>query len=213
VSLEFVDSEDRVDGHPWPFAPEDGYGLFRPSEQRISPRRRDDRDFRAAPLPARQLGSVLSALADDDRGRSVPRSRPLLCYPLLLNVWHELSGRICRYEPASHALHEVGRCPRWRELAPVLGAAGEDPVPQFVLAFVLDDEPMMAKYGPRGRRFGLIESDAALRSVTLRMAAERLGGYLLGAAADPALLNLLGLTGVTTRLAAVLAGGLPAGGF
>ncbi|WP_158887337.1 SagB/ThcOx family dehydrogenase [Amycolatopsis anabasis] len=181
---------------------------------RVFRRRCSDREFRPVPLPGKQLGSVLAALAEDE-GRSYPSAGglyPLRCYPMLLNVWHELNGRVCRYAPGRHALQEVGPCPRWPELAPLLGAAEEGPGPQFALAFVLADEPLLAKYGPRGGRFGLIEVGAALQSVALRMAAEHLGGYLLGGAADAAMLELLGLTGMPVRLGAVLAGGLPAGG-
>jgi hypothetical protein len=132
----------------------------------------------------------------------------LRCYPLLLNVAHELNGRACRYEPVEHALQDAGPCPPWPELAPLLGAEASGQGPHFVFVFVLADEPLIAKYGMRGGRFGLIEAGAAVQSVSLRLAAERMGGYLLGGAADRGVLDLLGLARQEVRLAAVFAGGL-----
>ncbi|QWF77056.1 nitroreductase family protein [Amycolatopsis sp. CA-230715] len=198
-----------------PFALPGRYHALRRSADgldRTFRRRRSSREFREEPLPAKQLGMVLAALADDET-RSYPSAGglyPLRCYPLLLNVRHELGGRVCRYEPSRHAVQDVAPCPSWAELAPMMGASGTDgPGPQLVLAFVLADEPLVAKYGVRGGRFGLIEAGSAVQSVALRLAAERLGGYLLGGAADTPVLDLLGLAGQPVRLAAALAAGIP----
>ncbi|WP_199431886.1 SagB/ThcOx family dehydrogenase [Qaidamihabitans albus] len=201
---------------PDPFELPGGYHtLARPNDRlsRLFRRRRSDRGFTSAPLPGRRLGSVLAPLAEGETGRGYPSAGglyPLRCYPLLLNVRHELSGRVCRYEPARHALQDVGACPPWPELAPLLGAEPADgPGPQFVLVLVLADAPLLAKYGVRGGRYGLIEAGCAAQSVALRAAADGLGGYLLGAAADDAVLGLLDLAERDVRLAAAFAGGSP----
>jgi nitroreductase len=193
------------------------YHALRRSEDRLDQtfrRRRSTREFRSVPLPAKRLGTILTALAATGTGRRYPSAggvHPLRCYPLLLNVRHELNGHACRYEPAKHALQDVGPCPSWPELAPLLGAeaTADSAGPHFVFVFILADEPLIAKYGMRGGRFGLIETGAAVQSVSLRLAAERMGGYLLGGAADQPLLDLLGLARLEVRLATVLAGGLP----
>jgi hypothetical protein len=181
-------------------------GGFHPL-RRAEERRRGTREFRPIPLPAKQLGSILTALSLSGNGYPPP----LRCYPLLLNIEHELNGRACRYEPAGHALQDVGPCPSWPELAPMLGAAATPGVasPHFVFVFILADEPLIAKYGTRGNRYGLIEIGAAVQSVSLRLAAERMSGHLLGGTAEEPMLDLLGLARLEVRLAAVLAGGLP----
>lgn len=205
---EYVPAEDKLD----PFELPGRYHGLRRSADRLDTvfrRRRSTREFRSVPLRAKALGRILTSLADTGTGRGYPSAGglyPLRCYPLLLNVEHELNGRVCRYEPAKHALQDAGPCPSWPELAPVFGAEATT-VPHFVLVFVLADEAVLAKYGPRGGRFGLIETGAAIQSVSMRLAADRLGGYLLGGGADQEVLDLLGLAGHDVKLAAVLAGG------
>lgn len=205
------------DAAPDAFELPGGYhALRRPADRlhRLFRRRRSDRAFTAEPLSARALGAVLEPLAQTAAGRGYPSAGafyPVRCYPLLLAVEHPLAGRVCRYEPARHALQDVAACPGWPDLAPLLGAQDSgDAGPQLVLVFVLADDALLAKYGERGGRFGLIETGCAVQSVALRLAAERLGGYLLGGAADGPVLELLGLRDVTVRLATVLAAGRPA---
>ncbi|PRX51109.1 nitroreductase family protein [Prauserella shujinwangii] len=204
----------RPDGPaPDPFElPGRYHALRRPRDRlaRLLRRRRSVRTFGAGPLPWPALGSALSALAADGGGRGHPAAggcHAVRCYPLLLAVRHPLSGRVCRHEPDRHALQDVGPCPPWPELGPLLGASPGAGAPQFVLVFVLADAALLAKYGERGGRFGLIEAGAAAQSVALRLAADGLGGYLLGGAADRPVLALLGLAGTGARLAVALAGG------
>ncbi|MFE9750843.1 SagB/ThcOx family dehydrogenase [Saccharothrix saharensis] len=182
--------------------------LDRPRDrlQRLFRARRSTREFGGEPVSARQLGAVLAALAEDD-GRSYPSAgglHPLRCYAFLRNVRHGLNGRVVRYDAARHAVQDVGPSPDWVRLREVLAADAE---PAVVLALVLADQPVLAKYGQRGGRFGLLEAGAAAQSVCLRMAQQRLGGYLLGGAADADVLALLGLRGQPVRLAAVIACG------
>jgi SagB-type dehydrogenase family enzyme len=206
---EYVPAEDKLDAFELPGR---YHGLRRSADRldKLFRRRRSIREFGPVPLRAKALGRILGTLAATGTGRGYPSAGglyPLRCYPLLLNVEHELNGRVCRYEPVKHALQDAGPCPLWPELAPVLGAEATT-APHFVLVFVLADEPLLVKYGPRGGRFGLIEAGAAIQSISMRLAADRLGGYLLGGGADQEVLDLLGLAHHDVRLAAVLAGGL-----
>lgn len=171
-------------GKPHPLArPKDGM-------QRLFDRRRSTREFDKAPLSARKLGMLLSALAGNGTSRSHPSAgglHPLRCYPMLFNV--------------RHALQDVGPCPPWPKVADAFGA---ESAPHVVPALVLADEPVLEKYGQRGGRFGPIEVGAAAQSLGLRPARHRLGGYLLGYAADDLVLDLLGLTGHQVRLGALM---------
>lgn len=184
--------------------------LARPRDvlHRLYANRRSAREFGSRPLTARMLGRVLDALAAADDGRrgypSAGGLNPLRCYPVLGNVRHPLNGRVTRYDPDSHALQEVRPAPSWPELAPMVGAVPDEPGPAVALVFVLADLPMLAKYGARGGRFGLIEAGGAMQNVALRLSRHRLAGYLLGGAVDAEVLGLAGLSGQPVRLAGVL---------
>lgn len=117
---------------------------------------------------------------------------------------HALNGRVVRYDATRHAVQDVGPSPEWVRLREVPAADAE---PAVVPALVLADQPVLAEYGQRGGRFGLLEAGAAAQSVCLRMAQQRLGGHLLGGAADADVLALLGLRGQPVRVAAVIACG------
>lgn len=175
--------------------------------------RRSRRSFGPRPLARRTLGTVLDTLsATPDHRRSHPSAgglNPLRCYPILLNVRHPLNGQVTRYDPDRHALQHVQPAPPWPHLASLLGAAPNEPGPAVALAFVLADQPLLAKYGQRGGRFGLIEAGAATQTVALCLARHRLAGYLLGGAVDTDVLALLGLSGQPVRLASVLLCGHP----
>ncbi|MEU4442136.1 SagB/ThcOx family dehydrogenase [Actinosynnema sp. NPDC050801] len=182
--------------------------LDRPRDrlQRLFRARRSTREFSPRPLSARRFGAVLAALADED-GRAYPSAgglHPVRAYAFLRNVEHGLNGRVVRYDARRHAVQDVGPAPDWVRLREVLAADAE---PAVVLVLVLADQPVLAKYGQRAGRFGLVEAGAAAQSVCLRMAQQRLGGYLLGGAADAEVLALLGLRGQPVRLAAVIAFG------
>ncbi|AHI00526.1 nitroreductase family protein [Kutzneria albida] len=176
--------------------------------RRLHLRRRSEQGFGARPMSARDLGAVLGVLAAGPDGRrgypSAGGLYPVRCYPLLLNVAHPLAGRVTRYEPVAHAVQDVAPCPSWTELAALLGAVPGEQAPGAVLAFVLDDADLLAKYGVRGGRFGLVEVGAAAQSVGLRLASRGLAGCLLGGAADAELLALLGLSGRQLRVGGVL---------
>ncbi|MFD1148776.1 nitroreductase family protein [Saccharothrix hoggarensis] len=202
---EFRGSPPTADPFELPSAPQP-LGKPRDRLQRLFRARRSTREFSSEPVTARQFGAVLAALADED-GRSYPSAgglNPLRCYGFLRRVEHGLNGRVVRYDARRHAVQDVGPAPDWLRLREVLAADAE---PALVLALVLADQPVLDKYGQRGGRFGLVEAGAAAQSVCLRMAQQRLGGYLLGGAADADVLALLGLRGQPVRLAAVIACG------
>ncbi|ONI88446.1 hypothetical protein ALI22I_18995 [Saccharothrix sp. ALI-22-I] len=202
---EFRPDQATTDPFELPSAP---LALGKPGDrlQRLFRARRSTREFSSEPMSARQFGAVLAALADED-GRAYPSAggfQPLRCYAFLRNVTHELNGRVVRYDARRHAVQDIGPSPDWPRLREVLAADAE---PALVLVLLLADEPVLAKYGQRGGRFGLIEAGAAAQSVCLRMAQQRLGGYLLGGAADGDVLALLGMRDQPVRLAAVIACG------
>lgn len=186
--------------------------LGRPSDRLrgVFRRRASVREFSARPLRASDLGALLSPLAVDRGRRGYPSAGglyPVRTYPVLLNVAHALNGRACRYDPGLHALQDVGPAPGWEDLGPLLAAAPGADRPHVVLVFVLTDAGVLDKYGQRGGRFALIEAGCAAQSVAIRLAQRRLGGYLLGAGADAALLRQIGLDGATARFAVALACG------
>jgi len=198
----------------WPLdsftLPTEYHPLSRPSDQlrRWYVNRHSDRAFSRRPITARTLGGVLDALSATPDGRrghpSAGGLYPLRCYPVLLNVRHPLNGHVTRYDPDRHALQAVGPAPRWPELAPLLGAVPDEQSPAIAMGFVLADGPVLAKYGQRGGRFGLIEAGAATQNIALRLSRQHLAGYLLGGAVDADVLTLIGLAGQPVRLATVL---------
>ncbi|CRK58477.1 nitroreductase [Alloactinosynnema sp. L-07] len=179
--------------------------LHRPRDRlaRLFGLRRSEREFGRGPLSNRDLGSVLSALAEPEPGRrSYPSAGGLnavRAYPILVDADHELTGRVTRYDPAGHSLQDLTECPQWSELSRLIGTVGD--VPQLVIVLVLDDQEQFTKYGPRAGRFGLVEAGAAAQSLALRVAERGLAGYLLGGGADRELLGLLGLTSDRVRVA------------
>lgn len=177
---------------------------------RILRNRRSVREFGNKSLRAADLGALLAPLAVDDGRRSYPSAGglyPLRCYPVLLDVAHPLNGAICRYDHQRHALQRLGSAPPWEQFGPVLTARPDSAPPQLVLLFVLTDAEVIAKYGQRGGRFGLIEAGCASQSVAIRLAERGLGGYLLGAGADGEVLRLLGLAHGEARFALAMACG------
>jgi hypothetical protein len=202
---EFRPDQATTDPFEVPAAPQ---FLTRPRDrlQRLFRARRSTREFSPERLSARRFGAVLAALAEEG-GRAYPSAgglHPLRCYAFPRQVRHALNGRVVRYDATRHAVQDVGPSPEWVRLREVLAADAE---PAVEPALVLADQPVLAEYGQRGGRFGLLEAGAAAQSVCLRMAQQRLGGYLLGGAADADVLALRGLRGQPVRVAAVIACG------
>jgi hypothetical protein len=190
--------------------PTEYHPLSRPSDllRRWYVNRRSGRSFSRQSMTARTLGVVLDTLSATPDGRRAHPSagglNPLRCYPVLLNVRHPLNGHITRYDPDRHALQAVGPAPRWPELAPLLGVAPDEQSPAIAMVFVLADGPVLAKYGQRGGRFGLIEVGAATQNIALGLSRHRLAGYLLGGTVGADVLALIGLLRQPVRLAVVV---------
>ncbi|MEV6241832.1 nitroreductase family protein [Lentzea sp. NPDC051838] len=156
--------------------------LPRPSDrlQKLFQARRSTREFASKPLTDKQLGYVLGALSDN----SFPSAgglNPLRCYAFV-------GDRAVRYDIARHALQDIGPAPA--DLASILGVSE---VPPVTIVLVLKDNESFEKYGERAGRFGLIEVGCAAQSICLRLAEQKLGGYLLGGVADNEMLHSLGL--------------------
>ena len=156
--------------------------LPRPKDrlQKLFQARRSTRQFSDEPLSDKQLGSVLGALSDN----SVPSAgglNPLRCYAFV-------NGRAVRYDIRRHTLQDLGPAPA--DLAEILGTPS---APPLTIVLVLTDRDAFEKYGERAGRFGLIEAGAAAQTICLRLAQEKLGGYLLGGVADNEMLHSLGL--------------------
>jgi len=148
--------------------------------QKLFQARKSTREFADRPLTDKQLGTVLGALGDN----SFPSAgglNPLRCYAFV-------NGRAVRYDLRRHALQDIGAAPE--NLAEILGTPE---VPPLTIVLVLKDDEGFEKYGERAGRFGLIEVGAAAQSICLRLAEQKLGGYLLGGVADNEMLHSLGL--------------------
>ncbi|GHH51658.1 nitroreductase family protein [Lentzea cavernae] len=148
--------------------------------QRLFRARRSTRDFAGEPLSPTQLGTVLGALSDNSYP-SAGGLHPLRCY-----TFHD--GRAARYDIHRHALQDIGPSPD--DLADILGTPS---APPLTIVLVLTDKDSFAKYGERAGRFGLIEAGAAAQNICLRLAEQKLGGYLLGGVADNEMLHALSL--------------------
>lgn len=156
--------------------------LPRPDDrlQKLFQARRSTREFAPKPLSDKQLGTVLGALGDNSHP-SAGGLHPLRCY-----AFH--NGRAVRYDIDRHAIQDIGEAPP--NLAEILGTPE---VPPLAIVLVLKDNEAFEKYGERAGRFGLIEVGAAAQSICLRLAQQKLGGYLLGGVADNEMLHSLGL--------------------
>lgn len=176
---DFRPAPPLVDPLELPSAP---VALPRPSDrlQKLFQARRSTREFAAKPLTDKQLGYVLGALGDNSHP-SAGGLHPLRCYAFF-------DGRAVRYDIARHALQDIGPAPA--DLASILGTPS---APPLAIVLVLKDNESFEKYGERAGRFGLIEVGAAAQSICLRLAEQKLGGYLLGGVADNEMLHSLGL--------------------
>lgn len=156
--------------------------LPRPNDrlQKLFQARRSTREFARKPLTDKQLGAVLGALGDNSHP-SAGGLNPLRCYAFV-------NDRAVRYDIRRHALQDIGPAPE--NLAEILGTPE---VPPLAIVLVLQDDEAFAKYGERAGRFGLIEVGAAAQNICLRLAEQKLGGYLLGGVADNEMLHSLGL--------------------
>lgn len=173
--------------------------------------RRSERAFSPGHLTKRQLGSLFAAFGRGaEGGRVFPSAGglyPVEVFCLAMEVEDGLGGKIVCYNPDTHSLSVVGECPSWEECTVSLNHPFESR-PQVVFVFVLMLDEMLAKYGPRAGRFGLIEVGHAAHSLALRLTEEKLAGFELGGLLDREVLQLLGLEDRSAKVALGYACGL-----
>jgi SagB-type dehydrogenase family enzyme len=173
--------------------------------------RRSERAFSPGHLTKRQLGSLFAAFGRGaEGGRVFPSAGglyPVEVFCLAMEVEDGLGGKIVCYNPDTHSLSVVGECPSWEECTGSLNHPFESR-PQVVFVFVLMLDEMLAKYGPRAGRFGLIEVGHAAHSLALRLTEEKLAGFELGGLLDREVLQLLNLQNRSAKVALGYACGL-----
>ena len=178
--------------------------------QRILAARRSGRVFSGPALRHRQVERILAAVGPTPDGRrTVPEAGALDAvhvYAVVRRARGPLGGQVVRYDHRAHAVHEVARVPADDELRALFQIEG-DSLPQLVVVLVVDPVAVTAKYGARGGRFALAQVGHAAQNVGLRLAADRLSGYVLGGGLDGEVLSLLGVAHTGVRYGAAVACG------
>ncbi len=164
--------------------------------QRKLRERRSGRQFAQTHLSDKQLGQLLAAISEVGPNQRLYPSAGGLgsveVFALLDRVESSLGRRMTRYLPAEHALAPVrGVLPDVSELDRLCSLEGS--APPLILVFAVRMDEMLAKYGPRGGRFALIEVGHACQNLALRISTDGLAGYQLGGVLDGDLEQLLGL--------------------
>jgi SagB-type dehydrogenase family enzyme len=175
--------------------------------------RRSQRDFADTRLSDRQIGSLFAAFGGSSHGTRLHPSAGGLSsidvYGLMLNVDGALADRVAYYNADNHSLSIV---PETEPASAIAGLVWQDDLvgsPSILFVFVLRDRALLAKYGERGGRFGLIEAGHAIQNLALRLTHERLAGIELGGYDDDRLTVALGLDPALSRIALVVACGVP----
>ena len=177
--------------------------------QRLFNARRSRRSFSHRPLRHRHVERILAATGPGPGGRVIPEAGGLAAihvYALVRHARGPLGGQVVRYDHVTHQATPLGAVPpddRLRELFGLDGAT----LPQQVLVFVVDPTAVIAKYGSRGGRFVLQQVGHAAQNVGLRLAVDRLRGYVLGGGLDHDVLHVLGLAHTGARYAGAMACG------
>jgi hypothetical protein len=178
--------------------------------QRLLAARRSGRTFAGPPLRYRQVERLLAAVGPTPDGRrTVPEAGGIdavHAYAILARVRGPLAGTVVRYDHRAHAAQVVGAAPDGERLRAVFQIEG-DTLPQAIVVLVADVAAVSRKYGARGSRFALQQVGHAAQNLGLRLAADGLTGYLLGAALDHDVLDLLGLAHLGVRYGGALACG------
>lgn len=184
--------------------------------QRLLGARRSGRSFGTSPLTEQEVTRILAAVGADEGGRPVVPSagdlRSIQTFGLALATEGPTAGQVFRYDTTGHAIQPIIATPEPTEVRRLflLDCDGD---PQLIVLFVADLRRVIAKYGDRGGRFIFQEAGHAAQNVGLRLAADRLTGYVLGGALDQEVLSVLGLAGSTAVVAGAIAcGRAPAAG-
>lgn len=178
--------------------------------QRFLAARRSGRTFAGPPLRHRDVERLLAAVGPAADGRrTVPEAGGIdavHAYAVLSRARGPLAGAVVRYDHRAHAAQVVGPAPDDERLRTVFGIEGAT-LPQAVVVLVVDVAAVTRKYGARGSRFALQQVGHAAQNLGLRLAADGLTGYLLGAALDHEVLDLLGVAHLDLRYGGALACG------
>lgn len=159
--------------------------------------RRSVRSFSDRPLEMADLSALLWPMArraDGGRGLASGGGK----YPLQVHVmgWRlseagqVLSPSLRWHDPLVHGLTDIGAAPEWARVRPILGVDMDMPAAVFVVTAQVG--PHVAKYGERGGRFMLLEAGSWLGAWQAETARMGLGGVVIGAFQDRALLHQLG---------------------
>lgn len=178
--------------------------------QRLFATRRSSRAFAGPALRHRHVERILAAVGPTPDGRrTVPEAGALdavHAYAVVRQARGPLAGRVVRYDHRSHAVHDIAPVPGDDELRALFQFEGES-LPHLVVALVVDPVAVTTKYGARGGRFALAQVGHAAQNVGLRLAADRLSGYVLGGGLDREVLTLLGVAHTGVRYGMALACG------
>lgn len=158
--------------------------------------RRSDRRFAETPLSEKQVGQLLASVSETGPNQRLYPSAGGLgsveVFALLDRVESPLGRRMVRYRPADHSLSPIrGELPDGSTLDRLCSLEGA--APPLVLIFAVRFAEMVAKYGPRGGRFALMEVGHACQNLALRISVDGLAGYQLGGVLDGDLEELLAL--------------------
>jgi hypothetical protein len=206
--LAFTDPPPAVHPYTPPGAPVE----LRPVHdrlQRLFNARRSRRTFSQRPLRHRQVERILAATGPGPGGRVIPEAGGLAAihvYALVRHARGPLGGQVVRYDHVAHQATPVGKVPADGRLRELFGLDGPT-LPQQVLVFVADPAAVVVKYGSRGGRFVLQQVGHAAQNVSLRLAVDRLRGYVLGGGLDHEVLGVLGLAHTGARYAGAMACG------
>lgn len=159
--------------------------------------RRSVRAFADRAVSLRDLSTLLWPMArrpDGGRGLASGGGK----YPLQAHVvsWQlsdadrPLPPTLCWYDPLAHGLTPIAAAPAWEVMKPIVGVDMNRPAALMVVTAQLG--PHAAKYGERGGRFMLLEAGSWLGAWQAETARLGLGGVVIGAFQDRALLRQLG---------------------
>jgi hypothetical protein len=196
-----------------PFTPPGPPLALRPPRdrlQRLFTARRSRRGFSDRPLRHRHVERILAATGPAPDGRRViPEAGGLAAihvHALVRRAGGPLAGQVVRYDHVAHAATVLGPVPGDDALRDLFQL--DDPsTPQLLLVFAVDPGAVVARYGARAGRFMLQQVGHAAQNVGLRLAADRLRGYVLGGGLDHEVIGLLGLAHTGARYAGAMACG------
>lgn len=173
--------------------------LFGPDDSLndIFEQRQSIRDFTDEYLTKKELGSLFSGFkAHKDGKRTLPSGGgkyPVEVFALLFRAEGELSNKIVYYNSDNHSLSIIKETPDWSIIAPLVGLPNSNTPPAMIIIFVGMPSRSVMKYGDRGGRFFLIEVGAYAEHLGLRLAADGVGGYMLGGLFDEEIKGILGI--------------------